>query len=124
MTRATKTTTKAATTCDLAKPLTKKQFAQALAALAAGDGITVNARVMGAVLDFLPGLVAAELRRSGQVTIPGVAKFKAVRRPATEAGTRPNPFRPGETLAVKAKPATTKVKAGPVKALKDALAGG
>jgi hypothetical protein len=43
-------------------------------------------------------------------------------KPATEAATRPNPFKPGEMMDVKAKPARRVVKVRPLKNLKDMVA--
>ncbi|MFO0870978.1 MAG: HU family DNA-binding protein [Pirellulales bacterium] len=52
-------------------------------------------------------------------TIPGLAKVTVIRKPATKAGTRPNPFKPGEMMEVKAKPARNVVKVRALKALKE-----
>jgi nucleoid DNA-binding protein len=57
----------------------------------------------------------------GVVLLPGVGKIKAKRVPATKATTKPNPFKPGEMMTVKAKPASTRVKIVALKAYKDAL---
>ena len=55
----------------------------------------------------------------GLFVIPNLVKLKRVKRPATKAGKRPNPFRPGEMMDVKARPASVKVKAVTLKGLKD-----
>jgi hypothetical protein len=52
-------------------------------------------------------------------TIPGLAKVTVVRKPATKAGQRPNPFKPGEMMEVKAKPARNIIRVRPLKMLKD-----
>jgi len=47
-------------------------------------------------------------------------KIKTVKRPARKARKGvPNPFRPGETMNVAAKPATTRVRVVPLKGLKE-----
>mgnify|MGYP002021163604 CR=1 FL=1 len=47
-------------------------------------------------------------------------KIKTVKKPATKARKGvPNPFRPGETMNVAAKPASVRVRVNPLKALKD-----
>ena len=43
-------------------------------------------------------------------------------KPATKGGMRPNPFKPGEMMEVKPKPARRVVKALPLKSLKDMAA--
>jgi nucleoid DNA-binding protein len=57
----------------------------------------------------------------GVILVPGMAKIKAVRKPATKAKTQANPFKPGEMMTVKAKPARTGIKIVPLKAYKDEL---
>lgn len=58
---------------------------------------------------------------SGVVLLPGMAKIKAVRKAATKAKTVPNPFKPGESMTVKAKPARTGIKIVALKAFKESL---
>lgn len=57
----------------------------------------------------------------GVVLLPGVAKIKAKRVPASKATTKPNPFKPGEMMTTKAKPASTRIKIVALKAYKDSL---
>ena len=56
---------------------------------------------------------------ANQLFLPGLLKLKLRKRPAVKAGTRPNPFKPGEMMAVKARPASNVVKALPLKSLKE-----
>lgn len=59
-------------------------------------------------------------RGAGQFKIPGLLKIKINKKPATKARKNvPNPFRPGELMDVKAKPARKVVKVLALKALKD-----
>ena len=69
-------------------------------------------------------VVVDELRRIRRirvtVDIPGLMKIKVMKKPAQRARKNvPNPFRPGETMDMKAKPASTFVKVLPLKKLKD-----
>ncbi|MBM4108986.1 MAG: DNA-binding protein [Phycisphaerae bacterium] len=50
--------------------------------------------------------------------VPGMMKVNAIYKPPTKATTKPNPFKPGEMMEVKAKPARTVIKIRPLKALK------
>lgn len=50
--------------------------------------------------------------------VPGLMKVKSEFKPASKATTKPNPFKPGEMMEVKAKPAKTVLKIRPLKALK------
>lgn len=62
-------------------------------------------------------------RGAGQFKIPGLMKIKINKKPATKARKNvPNPFRPGEFMDVKAKPARKVVKVLALKALKDMAA--
>ena len=72
----------------------------------------------------LEAVVTDQLGKKGPgvVTIPGLLKLTAVKKPATKGGEqRPNPFKPGEFITTKPKPATTKVKARALKAFTEAL---
>jgi Bacterial DNA-binding protein len=52
----------------------------------------------------------------------GLMKLTAVKKPATKGGERrPNPFKPGEFIITKPKPATVKVRARALKAFAEAL---
>merc|ERR1719499_1752346 len=70
------------------------------------------------LLDTLATVAAAELKKSGKFTIPGVCMVKTRLKPATKAGKR-EMF--GKMQIVKAKPAKTVVKAYPVAALKKSI---
>ena len=73
------------------------------------------------VFDALNGLLKRELGKKGPgvFTLPGLLKMRTQRKPATKAGKRPNPFKPGEMMEVKAKPASVKVKPVALKGLKE-----
>ena len=75
------------------------------------------------VFDIMRGMIEKDLSKKGPgvFAVPGMMKLKAVHKPAEKATTRANPFKPGEMMTVKAKPARTVVKIRPLKALKDAI---
>jgi hypothetical protein len=45
-------------------------------------------------------------------------KIMVINKPATKSYEKDNPFKPGERMLVKAKPASRKIKVRPMKALK------
>ena len=72
------------------------------------------------VLQSLSGQISKCLGARGVFTLPGLVKIEKKHVPAREARSGvPNPFKPGETMNVAAKPATTKIKVRPLKNLKD-----
>ncbi len=72
------------------------------------------------VFDELGTLIKKDLTRGpGVFTVPGLMKITVQKKPATKAHTRPDPFRPGEMMKVKAKPARKVVKVRPLKGLKE-----
>ncbi len=99
------------------KPMTKTQLIQAIAD-AAGDD--VNKKQVKAVLESLQTVGHASLKKQGIFTLPGFARFRLVKKPATKARKGINPFTGQETI-FKAKPASKAVRARPVKACKDAV---
>jgi hypothetical protein len=88
-------------------------------AIAAATG--VSRKQVAAVFDALAQLVRDDLGKKGPgvFTIPGLLKIKRINKPATKPRTMPNPFKPGEMMTVKAKPARNVVKAQALKNLKD-----
>jgi nucleoid DNA-binding protein len=77
---------------------------------------------VAAVLDELADQIERHIKKGavGQFTLPGLLKIKTVKKPARKAQKGvPNPFRPGETMDVAAKPASVQVKALALKKLKD-----
>ena len=97
---------------------------QVLNAVAEKSGL--NKKDVAAVLDALAASIG-ETICDGETpfTIPGLCKVVPQIKPATEARYGvPNPFRPGETMDVAAKPERKIVKVRPLKGLKDMVAGG
>jgi nucleoid DNA-binding protein len=76
------------------------------------------AKVFESLGDVIEGHIKS--RGAGEFKVPGLLKIKVNKKPATKARKNvPNPFRPGEFMDVKAKPARKVVKVLPLKALKD-----
>jgi DNA-binding protein HU-beta len=91
------------------------------ATLADKTGLTKK-QVAG-VFDAFAEFSKRELGKKGPgvVLLPGIAKIKAKRKPATKATTKANPFKPGEMMTVKAKPASTNIRIVALKAYKESL---
>lgn len=99
------------------KPFTKTQL---LAELAENTGLTK--KDVSNVLDELSVVIDRHIRKraTGSFTLPGLLKVKTVKVPARRAQKGvPNPFKPGETMDVAARPASVRVKVLPLKKLKD-----
>ena len=77
----------------------------------------LSRKQVSAVFDSLHGVIKKSLRGHGIVTLPGLLKLKVVKKPATKARKGINPFT-GEEITCKAKPASKKVRALPLKNLK------
>ena len=77
------------------------------------------------ILPVLPGVqrLLPLYSKPGQFAIANLIKLKLVKKKATKAGKKPNPFKPGEMMDVKAKPASVKVKPVVLKRLKDLKVG-
>ncbi len=99
------------------EPMTKTTM---MTTIAEQTGLTK--KDVAAVLDSLGDIIEAHIKKNaaGACTIPGLMKIKTIRKPAQKARKNvPNPFKPGETMDVAAKPARTVVKVLPLKKLKD-----
>ena len=122
--------TKAKAAANLEKPVKKKLeiFKEKLTATnlvkVIAERSDVDVKTVKNVLETTQELIVASLRKGGV----GVVKvfgwnFKSVLKPATKGGEKkPNPFKKGEFIITKAKPASMKLKALPLKAVKDAVA--
>ena len=72
------------------------------------------------VLDSLSQVVIETLKNEGAVVVPGIVKLKSVEKAATPERQGVDPFtKQPRTFA--AKPASKKVKASPLKNIKDAI---
>lgn len=101
-----------------AKPLNKSQIYQALA-----ENSGLSKKEVAAFFDALSKLIKEQLGKKGPgiLAVPGLLKLKRISKPATKETTKPNPFKPGEMMVVKAKPARNLVKAQPLKNLKEMI---
>ena len=77
----------------------------------------LSRKQVAAVFESLNGIIKKSLRGPGLFTMPGLLKMKVVKKPATKAREGINPFTK-EKMVFKAKPASKKVRALPLKALK------
>lgn len=70
------------------------------------------------VFETMTTIMAADLKTVKMFQVPGLMKVVRIDKPATRERTVPNPFKPGEMMTVKAKPARKTVKIRALKALK------
>ena len=77
----------------------------------------LSRKQVSGVFESLNSVIRKSLRGNGVVTVPGLLKLKVVKKPATKARKGVNPFT-GEEMMFKAKPASKKVRALPLKSLK------
>ncbi len=101
----------------MAKPMTKTEILTSVA-----DDCDLTKKQVVAVLESLSGQIQKSLGSDGTgvFAIPGLIKIEKKNVPARPARQNvPNPFKPGEMMDVKAKPASTKIKVRALKALKD-----
>jgi nucleoid DNA-binding protein len=86
-----------------------------LASISKDTGL--SKKQVSAVFDSLNTVIKKSLKSNGLFTLPGLAKMKVVKKPATKAREGVNPFT-GEKMVFKAKPASKKVRVMPLKNLK------
>lgn len=100
-----------------AKAMTKSALFQELA-----ETTGLTRKQVSEVFDALTKLVTRELGKKGPGTfsLPGIAKLKLVRKPATKARQGINPFTK-EPQMFKAKPARNTVRIRPLKALNEKI---
>ena len=98
------------------KGLTKSAIQQELAEKA---GIT--RKQVQTVFEGLEAIIKRQLKKDGDVfAMPGMMKLRLIRKKAVKGGKKvPNPFKPGEMIVTKDKPARNVVKIIALKNLKD-----
>jgi len=97
--------------------MTKSQI---MADIAENTGL--SKRDVASVFAAMETVIERHIKKGsvGYCTFPGLMKIKTVKKPAQRAKKNvPNPFRPGELMDMKAKPASLRVKILPLKKLKD-----
>lgn len=99
----------------LKKPYTKSEILNYIA-----ERVALKRANIVQVMEALSELVEVHVKSKGPGTfvLPGLAKFKVIRKPATKARKGTNPFT-GEPTTFKAKPARNVVKIRPLKKLKE-----
>jgi DNA-binding protein HU-beta len=98
--------------------ISKSELVNAVVDAAGGD---VTRKQVKTILDAIADIAYKELRKAGIFTMPGFAKFRVVKKPATKARQGINPFTKQPTTFA-AKPASKSVRARPIKSIKDAVA--
>ena len=111
-------TKKAAAAGGAKRAMSKSALIQAIAE-AVGEELT--RKQVKAIIESLITVGQRELKKAGIFTLPGFAKFRVVKKPATKARQGINPFTK-EPMTFAAKPASKAVRVRPVKAIKDAMA--
>ena len=101
-----------------AKALSKSGLIQAISETV---GEELTRKQVKTIIESLINVGHRELKKSGVFTLPGFAKFRVVKKPATKARQGINPFTKQPTT-FPAKPASKAVRARPIKAIKDAVA--
>ncbi|UQA61035.1 HU family DNA-binding protein [Polyangium aurulentum] len=91
-----------------------------LNAVSEETGGEVTRKQVKLILETLSTIAYRELKKSGLFTVPGFAKFRVVKKPATKAREGINPFTK-QPMIFPAKPASKSVRARPIKAIKDSL---
>ena len=105
-----------------AKPAVKDKMTKTgiLSEIATSTGL--SRKQVGAVMDELESIIERHVKKRGpgEFSLPGLLKIKTVKKPAQRARKGvPNPFKPGETMDVPAKPASVRVRVTPLKKLKE-----
>ena len=98
-------------------PAIKEKYTKSAIVASLSESTDLSKKEVTAVLDELSGLIERHLRKgaAGEFTLPGLMKIKSVKKPARKAKKGvPNPFKPGETMDVAAKPASTAMRSAMV----------
>lgn len=91
--------------------------------LTLAEHTNLHRKQVAAVFEALGKVISVDLAKPKAdkpkvFVVPGLLKVTSVFKPATKATTKANPFKPGEMMEVKAKPAKTVLKIRALKALK------
>ena len=114
--RSTSSSSSSKTTFKVSKALTRSQQIAHIA-----EQTQLSKKDVAAVIECFEPMIASHLKGPGQITLAGLMKVVAVRKPATKARKGINPFT-GEPTTFKAKPARNVVKIRPLKKVKDLVA--
>lgn len=86
------------------------------------ESTELTRKQVNSVFEGLTEVIRREMSKkgSGEVNVLGLFKVRRIHKPAQKGGQkRPNPFKPGEMMVTKAKPAHNVIKVRPLKNLKD-----
>jgi len=103
-----------------AKPAKKKMTKSAFIAHLV-DGTAHKKSDVSALYDKIVETVSDQLKKHDEFILPGIAKLKIKKVPAVKGGEKKIMPATGQEYVTKPKPASKKVKAFPVKSLKDAV---
>ncbi|MCL5260874.1 MAG: HU family DNA-binding protein [Gammaproteobacteria bacterium] len=112
---------KAVCVCNPKKPVVVKEpFGKGQILRTIAENICLTKKEVTSAVEALMNILEAHLQKRGpgEFTLPGVAKFRVIRKPATKARQGVNPFT-GEPMVFAAKPARNVVKIRALKKLKD-----
>lgn len=103
------------TSSTASKPMTKSALISTLA-----ERTGLSRKQVGEVFEQLQNVIKEQLGKKGPgvINVMRLVKVYKKQMPARKAETRPNPFKPGEMITVKARPAYSVVKVRPLSDLK------
>lgn len=104
-----------------AKPASKKKMTKSAFIAHLVDGTTHKKSDVSALYDKIVETVADQLKKNDEFILPGIAKLKIKKVAAYKGGEKKIMPATGQEYITKPRPASKKVKAFPVKALKDAV---
>ena len=81
----------------------------------------ISRKEVKTIIEKLSDVAYKELKKTGMFTMPGFAKFRVVKKPATKARDGINPFTK-QPMTFAAKAASKSVRARAIKSIKDAVA--
>lgn len=107
------------------KPMSKTELVEKLVEKVESGGPLAPKKIVKTIVDYLPTLIATQVRKREKFTLPGVAVFTKKVRPAVKAKSKKvrNPAT-GEMVWQKPRPEQTLVKMRVAKPLKDGVMGG
>jgi nucleoid DNA-binding protein len=96
------------------KALTKTAIYQELA-----DSAGVTRKQVRAIFDELSDIIKRQQKKDGDsFVLAGLFRLRLLKKKAVKGGkTKPNPFKPGETIVTKDKPARNVIRVRPLKGL-------
>jgi nucleoid DNA-binding protein len=101
----------------VSRPKVSSSFTRSATLSHIADSTGITKKDVSSVIEGLKGVVEAHVKAGKIFTLPGLLKVKVTRKPATKARKGVNPFT-GQEMMFKAKPASKKVRALPLKSLK------